>query len=141
DPRFRELWFDLIADVAAHVHTNAGWTMALNEWMLDGLNRLSDEAKLPQSCLLDGNKLATVNGDACVCNPKAFADAGYTPEALYEFYALQRAAAQAAFGRISMSYRLIQDGFPKVASATNYEADSKFDLDGTTPLCTACSSA
>ena len=73
-----------------------------------------------------------IGRDDCLCNSKIWADEGdYTPDGLYEYYrVVGNTIYNAFFQRKSMGYQLIQDGFPKVESETNFEGDSLQDQQG-----------
>jgi plastocyanin len=132
---------NLILHLAAHIKSNAAWWQSLHHIRLMGINNISDEVKLPNSCSdqytgtvgpdnPDGI-LDTINGDACKCNTKAWADAGYTPDELLEFFAAQQWTIQRAFGpHITIAYPLIQDGLPRVESSTNFVGDTLLDTNG-----------
>ncbi len=60
----------------------------------------------------------------CIYNAQAFAQAisEYTPDKLYEFHRTVENAIYTSFSQAkSMSYQLIQAGFPRVVSKTNFE--------------------
>jgi hypothetical protein len=57
----------------------------------------------------------------CICNPQVFADAGYRPSKLYDFYRRQFALLKREFPGKAISYQLIQDGFPLVNESGGYE--------------------
>ncbi len=73
--------------------------------------------------------LDTVGRDDCLCNSKIWAVEGdYTPAGLYEYYrVVGNTIYNAFFQRKSLGYQLIQDGFPKIESETNFEGDSLQD--------------
>lgn len=136
DINYRNLYVAMINALAAHVASDSRWFQALAHVKISGANFLSSEARLPKRCY-DGDdadiKLDTATKtdgtlDYCVCNSKRWAEAGYTPAKLYEFYrVVGNAIYNAFYQRKSMGYQLIQDGFPKVESATNFEGDSLTD--------------
>lgn len=161
DPNFDHHYWDdpdesLLADFAEHVKSNAAWRHALVEIRLNGANQdTPQEQKLARSCcdgcdpqVNIGNTLAAIDGrldtlagasgagapDACICNPQKWALAGLTPDELYAYYTGQAAAVSEYFGDLTRSYSLIQDGWPKLEDATNFEGDTLFDTDGVTPL-------
>lgn len=135
DINYRNLYIAMINALATHVASDSRWFQALAHVKVSGLNFLSSEARLPKRCS-DGDgdgKLDTAtkaNGgtDPCICNSRRWADAGYTPAKLYEYYrVVGNAIYNAFYQRKSMGYQLIQDGFPKVESPTNFEGDSLTD--------------
>jgi hypothetical protein len=133
DTNYRELYIAMIEALAAHVASDSRWFQALAHVKISGANFLSSEARLPKRCY-DGDGdgvLDTIGGDDCLCNSKIWADAGYTPLLLYEYYRLvENSIYNAFYQRKSVGYQLIQAGFPKVESPTNFEGDSLQDQFG-----------
>ena len=144
DINYRNLYVAMINALAAHVAGDSRWFQALAHVKVSGANFLSSEARLPKRCfdgdgidrdgdgIPDGDgTLDTIGRDPCICNPQVWANAGYTPAGLHVYYrVVENTIYNAFYKRKSMGYQLIQDGFPKVASATNFEGDSLFDKDG-----------
>ena len=133
DTNYRGLYVNMINALAAHVASDSRWFQALAHVKVSGANLLSSEARLPKRCYdgLGDGVLDTVGRDNCLCNSKIWADAGYTPEGLYEYYrVVGNAIYNAFFQRKSMGYQLIQAGFPGVESPTNFEGDSLRDQQG-----------
>ncbi|MEZ4221365.1 MAG: hypothetical protein R3B13_10610 [Polyangiaceae bacterium] len=110
DPQYRKHYFGLLKAVADHIKSRGDWYRALAYIKLSGANLLTFENRLPKRC-----------DPGCLCNTQAWADAGYTPSGLYEFYAQQTSVLLEAFPDKDLSYALIQDGFPKVNDAGDYE--------------------
>lgn len=126
DDEYRNLYVAMIRELARHVASDSRWFQAVAYVKASGANFISSEARLPKRCPdEDGDgKIDTINGDACFCNTKHWADAGYTPEGLYKYYrAVESAIYEAFFQRKSINYQLIQDGFPRVSTATNFLGD------------------
>ncbi len=133
DEEYRKQFNDLLTDVAAHINSNTAWRQAVTRVHITGMNNGSSEGGLPRSCndiVPTDGVLDTVGTDQCVCNTKLWAEAGYTPDELYEFYAGVEDTITQAFGDVTMSYPLLQAGFPKVVSETNFEGDTLKDQDG-----------
>lgn len=145
DINYRNLYVAMINALAAHVAGDSRWFQALAHVKVSGANFLSSEARLPKRCydsddgdddngdgILDGDgTLDTIGTDPCICNPQVWANAGYTPAGLHEYYrVVENTIYNAFYKRKSMGYQLIQDGFPKVVSSTNFEGDSLVDKDG-----------
>jgi plastocyanin len=130
DACYRELYVAMIEGLAAHVASDSRWFQALAHVKVSGANFLTSEARLPNRCY-DGD-LDTIGQDDCLCNSKVWAvEAGYTPAKLYRYFRGVGNAIYAAFHqRKSLGYQLIQDGFPSVESATNFEGDSLLDQSG-----------
>ena len=133
DAAYREIYIAMINELATHVASDLRWFQALAHVKVSGANFISSEARLPKRCY-DGDedgRLDVVAGDRCLCNSQTWAEAGYLPDGLYEFYRLVENTIYTAFQkRKSLGYQLIQAGFPKVQSATNFEGDSLQDQHG-----------
>lgn len=138
DTIYRELYLVMIKSLAAHVASDSRWFQSLAHVKISGANFLSSEARLPKRCydgdgdgILDTVIKSNDQPDYCVCNTKRWADAGYTPDKLYEYYrVLGNTIHNAFFQRKSMGYQLIQAGFPMVESPTNFQGDSLLDQFG-----------
>lgn len=130
---YRDLYVAMINAMAAHVASDSRWFQALAHMKISGANLLSSEARLPKRCY-DGEPdgvLDTIGQDDCLCNSKIWADANYTPDGLYEYYrVVSNALYNAFYQRKSMGLQLIQAGFPRVESMTNFEGDSLQDQQG-----------
>ena len=134
DTTYRRLYVDMIEALAEHVASDSRWFQALAHVKLSGANLLTSEARLPKRCY-DGDEdgdLDVIGQDSCLCNSEIWAvDDDYTPEGLYEYYrVVGNAIYNAFFQRKSMGYQLIQAGFPRVESPTNFEGDSLRDQPG-----------
>lgn len=131
---YRDLYVAMINSLAAHVASDSRWFQALAHVKISGANLTSSEARLPKRCY-DGNLdgiLDTIGRDDCLCNSKIWATEGdYTPNGLYEYYrVVGNTIYNAFFQRKSMGYQLIQAGFPRVESPTNFQGDSLQDQRG-----------
>lgn len=110
DPMYQKHYFDLLTKVAARIRARSDWYRALAYIKPSGANLVSHENRLPKNC-----------ETGCVCNPQVFAEAGYTPSGLYEFYRKQFALLAREFPDKAMAYALIQDGFPSVNDSGGWE--------------------
>ena len=131
DPVYRDRHIAMLDALAEHVASDSRWFQALAHVKVSGANLLSSEARLPKRCYDgDGDGVLDVviksNGrDPCLCNTKIWADAGYTPDGLYAYYrTVENTIYNAFHQRKSLGYQLIQDGFPRVESPTNFQGDS-----------------
>lgn len=142
DAHYRALYQDFVARLAAHVASDARWFQAVAHVKVSGANLRTSEAELPHHCddefantgdyvsdpkaaawvakdrVLDTFKTQKGNGTKtlaeCVCNTEVWWNAGYTPAQLYDYYAeLEQAIVASFFGRKSLGYQIIQDGFPR----------------------------
>ena len=100
-----ELYLDMLSHVASVLKQNSARWRSLAYVKLSGANSRSAENRLPNGCKA---------GPGCICNNQRWAEAGYTPDGLYTFYREQMARIARDFPGKSMSYPLIQDGFPRV---------------------------
>jgi len=105
DPTYRQLYFDMLSHVASVLKQNSARWRSLAYVKLSGANSRSAENRLPNGCKV---------GRGCTCNNRAWAEAGYTPDGLVLFYQEQMARIAREFPGKSMSYSLIQAGFPRV---------------------------
>ena len=129
DTVYRDLYAAMINALADHVTSDSRWFQALAHVKISGANFLSSEARLPKRCF-DGDNDGVLDA-RCVCNSKIWADAGYTPGGLYDYYTfVGNTIYNAFYQRKSLGYQLIQDGFPRVESATNFQGDLLLDQDG-----------
>jgi hypothetical protein len=110
DPAFQKLYFDMLTKVAAHLRSRADWYRALAYIKPSGANLFSHENRLPKRC-----------SPGCICNTQVFAEHGYTPSRLYDFYRKQFALLKKEFPGKAISYQLIQDGFPAINDSGGYE--------------------
>ena len=126
DENYRTLYVHMLEVVAEHVRSDSRWYQALAQIKVGGMNLLTPEAKLPNSCPdrdLNG-VLDTIAGDPCSCNTKIWARAGYTPDALYEFYRVVENALYELFPEKTMGFSLIQAGFPRTVDPSNFLGDT-----------------
>jgi hypothetical protein len=126
DDDYRDLFVHMLEVVGEHVRSDSRWYQALAQVKVGGMNLLTDEAKLPNTCPdldFDGT-LDKIAGDPCFCNTQIWGKAGYTPEALYEFYRVAENAIYESFPGKTMGYSLIQAGFPRTIDATNFLGDT-----------------
>ena len=107
---YQNHYFDLLRKVASHLKSRADWYRALAYIKPSGANLYTHENRLPKRC-----------STGCVCNTQIFAQHGYTPSGLYAFYQAQTDLLAAEFPGKTMSYALIQDGFPRVSDSGDYE--------------------
>lgn len=119
---YQTLYFAMLQKLADHLRERADRYRALAYIKLSGANLFSHENRLPKRC-----------DPGCVCNPRVWADAGYRPSGLYAFYAKQAALLTTAFPGKTMSYALIQDGFPAVSEAGDYETEDGSSSGGPLP--------
>ncbi|MGH7599676.1 MAG: FlgD immunoglobulin-like domain containing protein [bacterium] len=112
DPNYRKLYFDLWKAAAQRIRERNAWYRALAYVKPSGANWNTHENKLPRHC-----------EQGCpICNPQVWAErGGYTPAALYSFYSEQTALLASEFPDKSMSYMLIQAGFPRVNNNGEYK--------------------
>jgi hypothetical protein len=60
-----------------------------------------------------------ISTEECLCNPKIWHDSvfGYTPEMVFDYYTeMEHEIVTATFGKKSLGYQIIQDGFPRANS-------------------------
>ena len=110
---------DLLLAVANHLKSNAAWYRALAYIKPSGANLFTAENRLPKRCK-----------PGCLCNTRVWSDAGYTPNGLEWFYAAQMNDLHDMFPGKTMSYSLIQDGFPQVDNGGGYVDENGIYQDG-----------
>jgi hypothetical protein len=110
DAAFQKHYFDMLSKVAARIRARADWYRALAYIKPAGANLFSHENRLPKRC-----------SPGCVCNPQVFAENGYRPSKLYDFFRKQFALLKKEFPGKAISFQLIQDGFPLVNESGGYE--------------------
>jgi len=118
DANYRAHYVEFLAAVGAHLSERADWFRALAYVKPAGANMITDENRLPKRC----NDL-DADGDGqydCPCNTQIWAEAGYTPDGLVEFYAEELEVIADAFPGKTTSFQLIQAGFPRVNNAGDY---------------------
>ncbi|WP_172332289.1 beta-galactosidase [Mangrovicoccus sp. HB161399] len=124
DPVYAQRYFQMLRAVADHLRENAARWRALAYVKPSGANLFTHENRLPKRC----------TPGCAICNSEVWAAAGYTPEGLYNFYTGQFAQIAAHFPGKSMSYMLIQDGFPRVADGEHYDGCVTHGCAGAPPL-------
>ena len=108
---YQQLYLDALTHVANVLKQSSARYRALAYIKPSGANRATGENRLPSRCK-----------PACdVCNNEVWAAAGYQPSKLYAFYERQFVHIAAQFPHKSMSYMLIQAGFPRVGEFGCYE--------------------
>jgi len=105
DTKYRELYLDMLSHVASVLKQDSAIWRSLAYVKLSGANSRSAENRLPNGCKVE---------PGCICNNQRWAEAGYTPKGLYTFYNEQMFRINKEFPGKSMSYPLIQAGFPRV---------------------------
>jgi hypothetical protein len=112
DPAYRELYFEMWRRVAEHIRTRSDWYRSLAYVKISGANLFSHENRLPRRC----------EAGCAICNPRVFAEHGYTESGLYAFFGEQEALLVELFPGKSLAYALIQDAFPQVNDLGEYDA-------------------
>ena len=137
DANYRRHYKRMIRALATHVASDTRWFQAMAHMKVSGMNLLSSEARLPNRCYDSddpGKRLDSIGTGLysdCVCNTKVWAESGYTPRALYKYFRIMAAEIFEGFsGRKSIGFQLIQAGFPRVESRTNWFGDSLRDQSG-----------
>lgn len=110
DAMYQKHYFAMLTKVAEHIRTRSDWYRALAYIKPSGANLFTHENRLPKHC-----------APGCICNPQVFAENGYTPTGLYNFYRQQFNLLKKLFPDKSISYALIQDGFPQVNDSGGWE--------------------
>lgn len=119
---YQNRYFDLLRKVASHIKSRADWYRALAYIKPSGANLYTHENRLPKRC-----------STGCVCNTQVFAQHGYTPAGLYAFYQAQSDLLVSEFPGKTLSYGLIQDGFPRINNAGDYEKSDGTSSGGALP--------
>jgi hypothetical protein len=107
---YQDLWGAMLTELAAFVKSRADWYRALAYVRLSGANLTSAENRLPNKC----------QPECPICNTEVWAKAGYTPSKLYAFYEWQEDKLAELFPGKTISYQLIQAGFPRVSDTGCY---------------------
>ena len=123
---YRAQYFDMLTALAGHLKTRSDWYRALAAVKPSGANLQSHENRLPKRCDTSAG---------CVCNTSVLAANGYTPAKLYAFYDAQYDLLADLFPGKAQSYALIQQGFPRITSATCYEIDDVAGVVQASPGC------
>ncbi len=117
---YRQVYAAMLAEVATFIKTRADWYRALAYIKLSGANQISHENRLPKNCT-----------EGCPCNPEIFAADGYRPSGLYTFYGEQSQLFNDLFPGKSISYALIQAGFPRINESGGYLTSTGESSDAT----------
>lgn len=114
DPDYATHYKAMLTSLAAHLKSNTDWYRRLAYIKPSGANLSTAENRLPNGC-------KAVAGNFCggvpSCNAQTWAAAGYTKQKLYAYYTDITNHIATTFPNKSMSYALIQAGFPKVNAA------------------------
>ncbi|MFN0251194.1 MAG: hypothetical protein ACKV2T_30240 [Kofleriaceae bacterium] len=107
--RYQELYFAMLRELAAHLRARADRFRALAYVKPSGANLFTAENRLPNECEA-----------TCACANEVWSGAGFTPTALRAFYVEQLQILADEFPTKTMSYALIQAGFPLVSDTGSY---------------------
>ncbi len=147
-PRYQELYFEMLDALAEHLKSNAAWYRHLAYIKPSGANLYTVENRLPKRCTCAEDcpgaenrcKPLTYSGNPYldssnrICNTKVWADAGYTPEGLYAFYDKQLDRLAASYPEKDFVYMLIHDGFPRTNGPDHYlKCGDGEDVEGVPP--------
>jgi hypothetical protein len=151
DPNYQAAMIATITDVTAHIRASSAHFQALASLKVTGLNFLTGEMRLPKRCLSHTDPTDGAANASCWCNTRIWAttqnwaapvsvnnyianplngDApaksvwagGYTEANAQAFMTAVENAIFVGLGRRkTMHFMLIQDGFPKVTDALNFE--------------------
>ena len=108
---YRHLYKEALTHVANVLKQNSARYRALAYIKPSGANRATGENRLPTRC----------KPGCAICNNQVWGAAGYQPGKLYAFYEEQIAHIADQFPGKSMSFMLIQAGFPRVGTWGCYE--------------------
>ncbi len=106
DPMYQQRYNEMLSAVAARIKQRADWYRGLAYIKPSGANHQSAENRLPNGCKQEFGVAS--------CNAQYWAEDGYTSAGLYDFYVQLFDHIASEFPGKTMSYQLIQDGFPKV---------------------------
>jgi len=109
DVMYQTHYFDMLTAVADHLKSRADWYRALAYIKPSGANLFTSENRLPKACEA-----------GCICNPEVWSGAGYTSTRLQAFFAAQHNVLARAFPGKTLSYQVIQDGFPRINAEGGY---------------------
>jgi hypothetical protein len=115
DETYRSLYLDMLSYVAGVLKQDGARWRSLAYIKISGANARSAENRLPNGCKV---------GPGCICNNQRWAEAGYTPDGVLAFYQAQMERIARDFPGKTMSYPLIQDGFPRVNNQGCYLDDT-----------------
>ena len=110
DEEYQKHYFDLIRAAGEHIQSEPEWLDSLAYFKISGANLYTHEFRLPNNC-----------DPACeICNTEVWAEAGYTPEGIYQFVLNQMDVIQEVLPGKPMVYQLIQDGLPWINNEGDY---------------------
>jgi hypothetical protein len=113
---YGQLYNAMLTHVADVLKQNSARYRARAYIKPSGANRATGENRLPTRCKV---------GDGCICNNQVWAEeAHYKPSKLYAFYAAQIQHIAQQFPGKTMSYMLIQAGFPRVGEGHCWADDN-----------------
>jgi hypothetical protein len=121
---YEDLWNAMLTEVASFIKSRADWYRALAYTRVSGANLFSAENRLPNHC----------KRDCEICNTEVWARAGYTPTKLYGFYERQEDKLAELFPGKTMTYQLIQGGFPRVSDTGCWMVGEGDDADTVCPV-------
>lgn len=143
DPRFEELYFEMLEAVADHLKSNAAWYRNLAYVKPSGANLYSVENRLPKRCNCSElcpdapcrvpkqyRDAPMLDEGGRICNSKVWAKAGFTAKGLARFYDRQLTHLASQFPEKDFAYLLIQSGFPLVTSPSDYIRCGEDELEG-----------
>jgi len=108
---YRTLYLAALSHISSVLRESSARYRSLAYIKPSGANRATGENRLPSRC----------KPGCSICNNQVWADAGYQPSKLYAFYEAQLAHISREFPGKTMSYMLIQAGFPRVGESGCYE--------------------
>lgn len=109
DLLYQTHYFELLSAVAQHIKSRADWYRALAYIKPSGANLFTNENRLPKAC--EPN---------CICNTAVWSEAGYTSTRLQAFYTVQANLMAREFPGKTLSYQVIQAGFPRINADGGY---------------------
>ena len=109
DESYQREYFKAIRALGEIVASNELWMDHVAYIKLSGANLLTQENRLPKSV-----------APGCINNSRVWAEAGYTPNGIVDFYTKQMEVVQEVFPGKPMIYALIQAGFPKTNNYGDY---------------------
>lgn len=101
DDEYQKLYFELLRQAGLHLQSNGAWYRSLAYVKASGANLFTHENRLPKRC-----------DDGCICNTQQWLDNGYTEEKLEQYYKRQFKVLTDYFPNKTISYQMIQAGFP-----------------------------
>ena len=109
DETYQYWYFSAIRALGNHIASNPEWMNAVAYVKPSGANHLTYENRLPNECYA-----------GYICNTQVWAEAGYTPSGIVDFYEKQLDVIQEVFPQKPMIYALIQTGFPRTNDDGDY---------------------